>query len=95
MDGIFRGVRYAAHTLQLADYDCLKDLNLEKKLEEIRRITRVFRTTKFRRILKLHKKPLPSLDCETRWNYSFVMVQYFIDHDFERIYSEKYNGHEV
>lgn len=74
-------VKCAAHTLQLAVYDTLKRCKLRSKLAFVKKVSAVLRTKTYRQIFKLSKKPIPTLECETRWNSGYAMVQYFVDHE--------------
>lgn len=68
------GIRCAAHTLQLAVNDCIKECKLKKMLGNVRQAVKTLRKFPFKSCFKTENKKLPSLDCETRWNSAYLMV---------------------
>lgn len=72
-------MRCAAHTLQLAIHDGLKNTNGKQVLKRARNVAVELRTPKVHEILKKNFKKVAILDQETRWGSSYAMVQRLID----------------
>lgn len=68
-------VRCAAHTLQLAMQDASNNVGIRALLAEVREVVRRIRTPLYVRILKEENKPVPKLDCPTRWHSAIDMVE--------------------
>ncbi|XP_075978168.1 uncharacterized protein LOC142986533 [Anticarsia gemmatalis] len=71
-------VRCAAHTLQLALQDASNNFNVRNLISECREVVRRLRTPQFVRILRQQNKPIPKLDCATRWHSAIDMAQSLI-----------------
>ena len=72
---IIRGIRCAAHTLQLAVEDAITscpDTNLI--IGKARDVAKHLRTPNVMYILRAQKAPCPILDTETRWQSKFDML---------------------
>ena len=72
-------MRCAAHTLQLAVNDVLKETNFRNVLEKARKVVKKTRTQNLRLVFQREKHTLPILDCETRWGTTFLMLQSLIN----------------
>lgn len=79
-ENLLTSVRCAAHTLQLVIFDILKESGTAKKLSEIRFICKKLRTTNILVLLNAMKLKKPMIDCPTRWNSSFDMVERFLEY---------------
>ena len=77
---LLTSVRCAAHTLQLAIYDMVKENFNSKKLSEIRFICKKLRTTNMLVIINAMKLKKQKIDCATRWNSAFDMVERFMEY---------------
>ena len=71
---ILRGIRCAAHTLQLAVDDALKQSTLKDVIAKARTVCKVLRSPSIMVILKKLKRPKPILDCVTRWHSTCDML---------------------
>lgn len=71
------GVRCTAHTLQLAVNDTVKECNLKKMLGNVRQAVKTMRKFPFKSCFTKEGRKLPFLDCETRWNSSYMMVSQY------------------
>lgn len=69
-------IRCAAHTIQLAVRDSLKDDSVGVLVRESREVCKLLRKKNTRYALNAVgiKTTLPRMDCETRWNSTFRMV---------------------
>jgi hypothetical protein len=77
---IVRGIRCAAHTLQLAVEDaltCCPDINLI--IGKARDVAKHLRTPNVMYILRAQKAPCPILDTETRWMSKFDMLERLLE----------------
>ncbi|XP_073819412.1 uncharacterized protein [Musca autumnalis] len=72
-------IRCGAHTLQLCVNDVLKQQAIKERIENLRDVVKKLRTKKFLNILKneLHKKPI--IDCATRWNSTYNMIERLLE----------------
>lgn len=72
--------RCAMHTLQLAINDFMKKISLEaESLIKMRNIVNKCHTTNNRLIFKRSGKPLPKIDCATRWGSTYLMIKSLIE----------------
>lgn len=74
-----RSVRCAAHTLQLAVSDVLKDEDNETIISKAREICKKLRAPGIKSILKATHKKKPIIDCPTRWNSTLDMLERLVD----------------
>ena len=72
---MFRGLRCAAHTLQLAVDDALKQSSLKSDIGKARHVCKILRNLSIMVILKKLKRKKPILDCVTRWHSTCDMLQ--------------------
>ena len=75
---ILRGIRCAAHTLQLSIRDFLT--SVDAVLQEARILAKKLRKPLNIRILKRLKKRLPIIDCPTRWGSTYHMIVRLLDY---------------
>ena len=68
-------IRSGAHTLKLCVNDVIGKSEMKKKLQKLRSVATKLRSPKYRSILKNGGYPRPILDCETRWNSTFDMLE--------------------
>lgn len=70
------GIRCAAHTIQLAVQDALASINIKTLLKKCKKMCKLLRKKKTRFILRRNNIAItqPRLDCKTRWNSEFRMV---------------------
>ena len=74
-DGVI-SVRCAAHTLQLCVHDMINgNQSVKSLLTKVRKIVNKTHTQNMRLVFRKNDKPLPKLDCETRWGSSYEMLQ--------------------
>lgn len=69
------GVRCAAHTLQLAIHDVIKENNVNHVLQKARYIVKKLRSSLMLIALKTIKLKMPILDYITRWCSTFNMLE--------------------
>lgn len=62
------------HTLQLAVEDAIKASKVSEELELVRRLVKKLRTPTISNELVQAKLKQAMLDCDTRWNYKYIMV---------------------
>lgn len=74
---IGNSVRCAAHTLQLAVHDVLKDY--EGQLKSIVSVVKKLRLNRYRRLFSANLQKIPCLDVITRWNSSYIMIKCLTD----------------
>ena len=72
---MLRGLRCAAHTLQLAVDDALKQSSLKSDIAKARHVCKILRNPSIIVILKKLKRKKPILDCVTRWHSTCDMLQ--------------------
>ena len=72
--GILRGVRCAAHTLQLAVADALKETSCKEGIDKARSVCKRLRTPSIMTILKRLGQKKPVIDCPTRWHSTCDML---------------------
>lgn len=75
IEPVLNGVRCAEHTLQLAVSDSLKHAEMKNMITEVRIAVKVLRKLPYKTMFVVSKKPIPKLDCITRWNSAFNMIQ--------------------
>lgn len=68
------GVRCASHTLQLCVRDAVKDGRTARTISKGRRLAKLMRTPLARGLLKKCRIRVPALDCETRFDSEFDML---------------------
>ena len=68
-------VRCAAHTLQLAVDDALKNSSFKEIVSKARKICKILRNPSILVILKKLKRKKPMLDCVTRWHSTCDMLE--------------------
>lgn len=68
-------MRCAAHTVNLAIKDVVKQTSCEADLKKVRLLVRKSKGIVFRPIFKMKSLPVPVLDCETRWGTTAMMVE--------------------
>lgn len=73
------GVRCGAHTLQLCVYDVIKNAEIKMKLDKCRSVVKKLRTQNYLIILKNGRYKKPLLDCLTRWNSTFIMLERLLE----------------
>ena len=61
--------------MQLAEHDDSKEADLKSSLEKVRKAVKTLRKLPFKKLFTLSKRTKPKLDCPTRWNSSYQMVQ--------------------
>lgn len=85
---VFSVIRCAAHTLQLAIFDALKELRVEFTINEIRKIVHKLRSSKFNAAFSQLKMKKPKLDVCTRWNSLYLMFQSLLDNkvNYQKFY---------
>ncbi|XP_058979032.1 uncharacterized protein LOC131802660 [Musca domestica] len=68
-----------AHTLQLCVNDVLKQPTIKEKTENLRLVVKKLRSKTYMSIFKngLHKKPI--IDCITRWNSTYNMIERLLE----------------
>ena len=71
---ILRGLRCAAHNLQSAVDDVLKQ-SLKSDIAKARHVSKILRNPSVMVILKKFKRKKPILDCVTRWHFACDMLQ--------------------
>ena len=69
------GVRCVAHTLQLAIYDAIQAFEIQGLLQKIRELVRKLRCANLGIVLRNLNLRRPILDCTTRWNSTFNMLE--------------------
>ncbi|XP_076284711.1 uncharacterized protein LOC143211135 [Lasioglossum baleicum] len=74
-----RSVRCAAHTLQLAVTDVLKDSDIAAIITNARRVCKKLRTPVFKSLLKALQKKKPIIDCPTRWHSTLDMLEALLE----------------
>ncbi|KAG0442307.1 hypothetical protein HPB47_015738 [Ixodes persulcatus] len=74
-----RGVRCAAHTLQLAVEDALKNADVKGLLDKCRAICKKLRVPTAMMLVKKLNLKKPILDCPTRWNSTCDMLERLIE----------------
>ncbi|KAM7280968.1 zinc finger BED domain-containing protein 4-like [Ixodes scapularis] len=74
-----RGVRCAAHTLQLAVEDALKSADVKVLLDKCRAICKKLRVPTTMMLVKKLNLKKPILDCPTRWNSTCDMLERLIE----------------
>ncbi|EFN68823.1 Zinc finger BED domain-containing protein 4 [Camponotus floridanus] len=74
---ILTGVRCAAHTLQLAVDDALKNVNkgILSLIKKVRRVVKKLRTQTILYMLKKQNLKKPIIDCPTRWCSTVIMLE--------------------
>lgn len=72
-------IRCAAHTLQLAILDACNDPDIQETITSARIIVKRLLTQSIINIIRANKKPLPVLDCVTRWNSTVDMLERLIE----------------
>ena len=72
---MLRGLRCAAHTLQLAVDDALKQSSLKSDIAKARHVCKILRNPSIMVILKKLKRKKPILDCVTRWHSTCDMLK--------------------
>lgn len=72
-------VRCAAHSLQLAIHDVLNEKNLAKKIAKYRYICKKLRNTNILMQIKGNKLKKPKIDCPTRWNSTYDMLERLLE----------------
>lgn len=68
-------IRCAAHSIQLAVFDAIKSLGIQKKIKEIRMIVKALKSSKFNEIYDDLKMTKPRLNVVTRWNSLYLMFE--------------------
>ena len=71
-----QSVACAAHTCQLGVKDAIKALDIEENLDSIRDIIKKLRTEPIKTELKNRKLRLPFLDIATRWDSTYISLEY-------------------
>ena len=74
-----RSVRCAAHTLQLAVSDVLKDDKTAAIISQARGVCKKLRAPGVRSILKAMQKKKPIIDCPTRWHSTLDMLERLVE----------------
>lgn len=71
---VFQTIRCGAHDVQLSVSDVFKDKNLQTQIGQVRELVKILRKLPYVNSFrgKGHRKPF--LDSETRWGYTFLMV---------------------
>ena len=64
---IISSIKCAAHTLQLAANDVLKEAPFRSVINAIRKVVKKTRNQNLRLVFRRHNQFLPVIDCETRW----------------------------
>lgn len=83
IEPILQGVRCVEHTLQLAVGDTFKETRMKEKIMQIRNNVKTLRKLPYRKLFSISKRNKPKLDCPTRWNSTYMMVQsIFKEKDF-------------
>jgi len=72
-------MRCAAHTLQLAVFDGIKNSRAEGIIGRIRNVVKEGRTPKISEIIRKRTKKILLLDMDTRWGSTFMMVDRLIE----------------
>ena len=72
-------MRCAAHTLQLAVFDGIKNSSAETVIGRIRNVVKEGRTPKISEIIKKRTKKFLLLDMDTRWGSTFMMLDRLIE----------------
>lgn len=93
-----QSVRCAAHTLQLAIDDAMKKTpSIGPIIDKVRELSKYMRTPTIHLTLRCREKPLPSIDCATRWGSTYDMLKSvhqlrsFIRDDFSASDKKKYD----
>lgn len=89
-------IRCAAHTIQLAVRDSLKDDSVGVHIRESREVCKLLRKKNIRCTLNAVdiKTTLPRMDCETRWNSTYRMVKNnFLE--YERFVNDNNNSIDI
>lgn len=74
-----RSVRCAAHTLQLAVTDVLKDKKIAATISEAREVCKKLGSPVVKRFLKAMHKKKPIIDCSTRWHSTLDMLERLVE----------------
>lgn len=74
MDNI-TNVRCGAHTLQLCVLDVLKSKEMRNFMENLRTVAKKLRTQAYMNLFEKGKYKMPIIDCPTRWNSSYLMLE--------------------
>ncbi|XP_075155534.1 uncharacterized protein LOC142228886 [Haematobia irritans] len=77
-------IRCDAHTLQLWVNDVLKTNDIKDRLDQFRLIVKKLRTQTYLNPLKSSGFKVPILDCATRWNSTYLMLERLTD--LKRVY---------
>ena len=75
LDFTITAIRCAAHTLQLAIYDFLKQEKISTITEKARKIVKKLRTPLLQSTLSVLSKKNAILDCTTRWNSTLDVLE--------------------
>lgn len=68
-------MRCAAHTLQLAANELLKNRVFARMIRIIRDICKLCRNTQYRYFFNQEQIPYPKLDVKTRWGTTYIMMK--------------------
>lgn len=74
-------MRCAAHTLQLAVNEILKNDVFKRIIKSLREIAKKCRNVKYEYLFKQSNVPYPRLDVETRWGSTYIMLQGLYDNE--------------
>ena len=72
-------MRCAAHTLQLAIGDGLKDKTIKGLVAGLRNVAKEARTPNIEKVLKKNSKKVALLDMETRWGSTYLMIDRLVE----------------
>lgn len=72
-------IRCGSHTLQLCVNDVLKHENVKEKIDTLRHIVKKLRTQTYINILKNSDLKRPVIDCITRWNSTYDMLERLLE----------------
>ena len=76
---ILQGVRCAAHTLQLAVSDSIKEKNISHLISKARNVAKKLKTPIVMNILKKFKFKKPIIDCVSRWHSMHDMLERLLE----------------
>lgn len=79
IEPVLQGVRCAAHTVQLAVHDTIKAPEIRHQLNKIRSKVKILRKLPYKRKFEVSGKKKPKLDCVTRWNSTYTMVNSLLE----------------